>query len=78
MLTPHTGTQAVIEDAFRGLHGRTLNFNTMVEAVGKLNRWYEDRGVLGQVRWGGRGTGGGWGWGGGGEQVFLWDLKVLP
>ena len=48
---PHAHvTQAVIEDAFRGLYGRTLNFNTMVAAVGKLNRWYEDRGVLGQVR----------------------------
>lgn len=45
--------QAVVEDAFRDLHGKTLNFNSMVAAVGKLNRWYEDKGVLGQV--------GGWG-----------------
>ncbi|KAI3429606.1 hypothetical protein D9Q98_005692 [Chlorella vulgaris] len=41
--------QAVVEDAFRDLHGKTLNFNSMVAAVGKLNRWYEDKGVLGQV-----------------------------
>lgn len=41
--------QAVIEEAFRDLHGRTLNFNSMVQAVGKLNRWYEEKGVLGQV-----------------------------
>ncbi|KAL4449506.1 hypothetical protein ABPG77_007150 [Micractinium sp. CCAP 211/92] len=41
--------QAVIEDAFKDLHGRTLNFNSMVQAVGKLNQWYEKKGVLGQV-----------------------------
>jgi hypothetical protein len=54
--------QAVIEEAFRGLHGRTLNFNSMVRAVGQLNRWYEDKGVLGQVRGaadGGEAAGGG-------------------
>lgn len=39
-----------MEDAFRELHGRTLNFNSMVQAVGKLNKWYEEKGVLGQVR----------------------------
>lgn len=43
-------TQAVVEEAFSGLFGRTLNFNQMAAAVGKLNRWYEDTGVLGQVR----------------------------
>lgn len=47
--------QAVIEEAFRGLHGRTLNFNSMLRAVGQLNRWYEDKGVLGQVGSGGVG-----------------------
>ena len=39
-----------MEEAFSGLFGRTLNFNQMAAAVGKLNRWYEDTGVLGQVR----------------------------
>ena len=59
--------QAVIEDAFRGLFGRTLNFNAMVGAVGKLNQWYEEKGVLGQVRRGGAGGRvgvGGRGWAG--------------
>ncbi|KAI7843074.1 hypothetical protein COHA_003245 [Chlorella ohadii] len=41
--------QAVIEDAFKDMFGRTLNFNSMVKAVGKLNKWYEEKGVLGQV-----------------------------
>jgi hypothetical protein len=45
-----------VEDAFRELHGRTLNFNSMVQAVGKLNRWYEEKGVLGQVRARGQGS----------------------
>ena len=52
----------MIEEAFRDLHGRTLNFNSMVQAVGKLNRWYEEKGVLGQVRGGG----------GGGGQAGVW------
>ncbi|CAD7697055.1 unnamed protein product [Ostreobium quekettii] len=41
--------QVVFEDAFRGLHGRTLNFNTFGDAVRKIVGWYEDAGVLGQV-----------------------------
>lgn len=41
--------QAVFEDAFRGLHGKTLNFNTFGEAVAKLTRWYQNAGVCGQV-----------------------------
>ena len=45
-----------MEDAFRELHGHTLNFNSMVQAVGKLNRWYEEKGVLGQVRARGQGS----------------------
>lgn len=41
--------QVVFEEAFRGLHGQTLNFNTFGEAVAKLTRWYQQAGVCGQV-----------------------------
>jgi len=41
--------QAVVEDAFLGMRGRTLNFNNLTAAVSKLNSWYEQHGVLGQV-----------------------------
>lgn len=50
----HNCAQAVIEEAFQPLFGRTLNYHQMVNAVGTLNRWYEDKGVLGQVRCAGR------------------------
>lgn len=41
--------QIVFEDAFRGLHGRTLNHNTFGDAIRKVVSWYEDAGVLSQV-----------------------------
>lgn len=41
--------QKVIQDAFRGMQGRTLNYNGLSSAVAKLNAWYEKQGVLGQV-----------------------------
>ena len=41
--------QAVIQEAFHGMRGRTLNYNALTRAVATLNSWYEDHGVLGQV-----------------------------
>lgn len=42
--------QIVIQDAFKDQYGKTLNFGSMHSAIGKLNTWYEDRGIFGQVR----------------------------
>ena len=47
------------QGAFRNLYGRTLNFNQLSAAVKKLSDWYEDNGVLGQVRGGMGGREGG-------------------
>lgn len=41
--------QAEMQRAFHGLRGKTLNFNDLAAAVARLNRWYEEQGVLGQV-----------------------------
>ncbi|BDA46032.1 Outer envelope protein 80, chloroplastic [Coccomyxa sp. Obi] len=41
--------QREIEEAFRDQAGRTLNFPAFSSAVKRLNRWYEDRGIFGQV-----------------------------
>lgn len=41
--------QAVIEEAFADQYGRTLNFKSFRGALGKLNSWYEERGIFGQV-----------------------------
>ena len=41
--------QKIIQDAFAEMAGRTLNYNTLTSAVARLNTWYEDNGVLGQV-----------------------------
>ena len=40
---------AVIESAFRGLYGRTLNYAHFAGAVRALDRWYREKGLLGQV-----------------------------
>ena len=39
----------VVEEAFRGLCGRTLNYNTFMKAVERLDLWYLGHGVVGQV-----------------------------
>ena len=41
--------QKIIQDAFAEMAGRTLNYNSLTSAVGRLNAWYEENGVLGQV-----------------------------
>jgi outer membrane protein insertion porin family len=41
--------QRVIQDAFSGMAGKTLNYNALTSAVARLNSWYEENGVLGQV-----------------------------
>ena len=41
--------QRVVEDAFRLQHGRTLNFSAFGDAVTRINDWYKDHGLLGQV-----------------------------
>jgi outer membrane protein insertion porin family len=41
--------QSVIQDALSPLSGKTLNYNDLGNAIRKLNAWYEDRGVLGQI-----------------------------
>ena len=42
--------QVVVEDAFRDQYGRTLNFRAFKDSLGKVNRWYEERGIFGQAR----------------------------
>lgn len=39
----------VVEDAFRGLYGQTLNFAHFARAVQSLDKWYRSKGLLGQV-----------------------------
>lgn len=41
--------QKEIEDAFKHQFGRTLNFPQFSGALKRLNKWYEDRGIFGQV-----------------------------
>jgi outer membrane protein assembly factor BamA len=41
--------QREIEEAFRDQAGHTLNFPAFSSAIKRLNRWYEDRGIFGQV-----------------------------
>lgn len=41
--------QAIIQDALAPLAGKTINYNDLGAAINKLNKWYEDHGVLGQV-----------------------------
>lgn len=40
---------AVITKAFATQHGRTLNFGQFSRGMQSLNRWYEERGIFGQV-----------------------------
>ena len=42
--------QREIEEAFGAQFGRTLNFPAFSASLRRLNRWYEDRGIFGQVR----------------------------
>ncbi|CAG9465111.1 unnamed protein product [Pedinophyceae sp. YPF-701] len=39
----------VLQDAFAGQYGRTLNFTDFSRAIQVINRWYENRGLFGQV-----------------------------
>lgn len=39
----------IIQDAFKKLHGRTINYVKFGKAIEKLDNWYKRRGVLGQV-----------------------------
>ena len=41
--------QKEIEEAFKHQFGCTLNFPQFSGALKKLNKWYEDRGIFGQV-----------------------------
>lgn len=41
--------QSLIEDAFQDQYGKTLNFENFGRALGQLNKWYEDKGIFGQV-----------------------------
>jgi hypothetical protein len=53
---------SVMQEAFRDLYGKTLNFASFASAVDRVDRWYRSSGVLGQVGGRGRGSGGGlWG-----------------
>lgn len=40
----------VVERAFKPLYGQPLNFVAFGKAVKKLDDWYQQRGILGQVR----------------------------
>ena len=46
----NTLPQVVVEEAFRDQYGRTLNFRAFKDSLGKVNRWYEERGIFGQVQ----------------------------
>lgn len=41
--------QKEIEEAFKHQFGCTLNFPKFSGALKRLNKWYEDRGIFGQV-----------------------------
>jgi outer membrane protein assembly factor BamA len=41
---------AVLQKAMRPLYGGPLNFVAFSRAVERLDGWYRDRGILGQVR----------------------------
>merc|ERR1719375_852306 len=41
--------QSLIEDAFEDQYGKTLNFENFGRALGQLNKWYEVKGIFGQV-----------------------------
>ena len=41
---------SIITEAFGPQQGKTLNYRKFGSAVERLNTWYEDRGILGQVR----------------------------
>ena len=41
--------QKEIEEAFKHQFGCTLNFPQFSGALKRLNKWYEDRGIFGQV-----------------------------
>ncbi|KAF5835670.1 surface antigen-domain-containing protein [Dunaliella salina] len=40
---------SVVQDTFKDLYGKTLNFVTFKQAINTLDKWYHDRGILGQV-----------------------------
>ena len=40
----------VIEDAFQNQYDKTLNYTDFKGAIQKLDKWYADRGIFGQVR----------------------------
>ena len=39
----------VIEDAFQNQYDKTLNYSDFKQAIQKLDGWYKDRGIFGQV-----------------------------
>ena len=39
----------VIEDAFRSQYNKTLNFTDLKAGMQKVDSWYADRGIFGQV-----------------------------
>ena len=39
----------VIEDAFQNQYNKTLNYTDFKGAIQKLDKWYADRGIFGQV-----------------------------
>jgi len=41
--------ESVVHGAFKGMLGKTFNFVHFKEAIGKLDGWYSEHGVLGQV-----------------------------
>jgi outer membrane protein insertion porin family len=41
--------QVEIQNAFADQYGKILNFGRFREGLKKLNSWYEDRGIFGQV-----------------------------
>ena len=41
---------SVLQQAFEGQQGRTLNSTAMTQAIGKIDEWYQDRGIFGQVQ----------------------------
>ncbi|PNW78727.1 hypothetical protein CHLRE_09g388097v5 [Chlamydomonas reinhardtii] len=40
---------SVIQEAFEGMPGRTLNLGSLQKAIARLDAWYHDRGIMGMV-----------------------------
>ncbi|KXZ54331.1 hypothetical protein GPECTOR_5g414 [Gonium pectorale] len=40
---------SVIQEAFQGMPGRTLNLGSLQKAIARLDGWYQERGIMGMI-----------------------------